>query len=43
MAKDDGQSANLVKNYLSTVEKMDITNKLNKKWVENSSWIVALP
>jgi ABC-type amino acid transport substrate-binding protein len=43
MANNDMQFANLVRNYLSTFEKMGITKKLNEKWFENSGWIAALP
>jgi ABC-type amino acid transport substrate-binding protein len=43
MVNDVAQFANLVRNYLSTFEKVGITKKLNKKWLENSIWITALP
>tara|TARA_B110000977_G_C11008959_1_gene466895 strand:+ start:1249 stop:1380 length:132 start_codon:yes stop_codon:yes gene_type:complete len=42
MVNDVAQFANLVRNYLSTFEKVGITKKLNKKWLENSIWITAL-
>ena len=33
----------LVRNYLNTYEKMGMIDALQKKWFENSNWIVALP
>ena len=40
---DDAQFQNLVRNYLSTFEKIGLTAQLRQKWFENSSWIAALP
>jgi len=40
---NDAQFANLVRNYLSTFEKVGLTTQLRQKWFENSSWIAALP
>ncbi|MEI6895625.1 MAG: transporter substrate-binding domain-containing protein [Colwellia sp.] len=34
---------NFVRNYLTTYEKMGMIDALQKKWFENSNWIVALP
>lgn len=34
---------NFVRNYLTTYQKMGMIDALQKKWFENSSWIVALP
>ncbi|WP_170252758.1 transporter substrate-binding domain-containing protein [Colwellia echini] len=34
---------NFVRNYLNTYENMGMIDALQKKWFENSSWIVALP
>ncbi len=41
--RDDAQFHNLVRNYLSTFEKVGLTTQLRQKWFENSSWIAALP
>ncbi|MFT4520099.1 MAG: polar amino acid transport system substrate-binding protein [Halioglobus sp.] len=43
IASNDAQFENLVRNYLSTLEKVGMTTKLRQKWFENNSWIAALP
>ena len=43
VSSDDTQFQNLVRNYLSTFEKMGMTGKLRQKWFESSAWIAALP
>ena len=43
LAQNDQQFQNLVRNYLSTLEKTGLTTQLRQKWFENSSWIAALP
>lgn len=40
---NDAQFENLVRNYLTTFEKIGLTTQLRQKWFENSAWIVALP
>lgn len=43
VASNDEQFQNLVRNYLTTFEKIGLTTQLRKKWFESSSWIAALP
>ena len=43
ITKNDPQFENLVRNYLSTFEKVGVTKRFQQKWFENSNWIVALP
>lgn len=43
IASNDPQFENLVRNYLSTFDKTGLTTRLRKKWLEDSSWVVALP
>lgn len=43
VAKNDPQFENLVRNYLTTFEKVGVTKRFQQKWFENSNWIVALP
>jgi ABC-type amino acid transport substrate-binding protein len=43
ISKDDLQFQNLVQNYLRAYEKAGILNKLREKWLEDSSWVSALP
>jgi polar amino acid transport system substrate-binding protein len=40
---NDAQFANLVRNYLSALEKTGLTTQLRQKWFEDDSWIAALP
>lgn len=37
------QLNNFLRNYLTTYEQMGMVDALQKKWFENSSWLVALP
>ena len=39
----DPQFANLVENYLATFEAAGLLDALRKKWLEDGSWIAALP
>jgi ABC-type amino acid transport substrate-binding protein len=43
ISKDDPQFLNLVQNYLDGFGKLGIMSKLQQKWMEDSSWIAALP
>lgn len=43
VSKDDPQFLNLVDNFLDAYGKTGVMNKLRKKWLEDSSWIAALP
>lgn len=43
VSSKDAQFQNLVRNYLTTFEKIGLTTQLRQKWFENSSWIAALP
>lgn len=40
---NDPQFANLVRNYLSAFEKTGLTTALRQKWLEDDSWVAALP
>jgi len=40
---NDAQFANLVRNYLSALDKTGLTKQLRQKWFENDSWLAALP
>jgi polar amino acid transport system substrate-binding protein len=39
----DAQFLNLVENYFRTLEGMGVMQQLRRKWLEDSSWIAALP
>ena len=43
MPAGDAQFANLVDNYLDTFEAAGLVEALRKKWLEDGSWIAALP
>ncbi|MEM1114144.1 MAG: transporter substrate-binding domain-containing protein [Pseudomonadota bacterium] len=43
VSKDDAQFVNLIENYLDAYEKLGVVNKMRKKWLEDKSWVVALP
>lgn len=43
VASDDPQFLNLVRNYLRAYEGTGLLTKLRQKWLENSSWVAALP
>ena len=43
ISKNDPQFLNLVENYLDAYEKMGVLSTLRKKWLEDNSWIAALP
>lgn len=43
VSKDDPQFLNLVQNYLDTFGKMGVLNQLRKRWLEDGSWVAALP
>jgi len=43
ISKDDPQFLNLVENYLDAYGKMGVLNQLRKRWLEDGSWIAALP
>jgi ABC-type amino acid transport substrate-binding protein len=40
---DDPQFANLIDNYLDTFEQAGLLDALRRKWLEDGSWIAALP
>jgi polar amino acid transport system substrate-binding protein len=40
---DDREFLNLVENYVDAYERTGLLNGLRKKWLENSSWVAALP
>jgi len=40
---NDAQFENLVRNYMLSIDKTGLTNKLYKKWFEDDSWIISLP
>jgi len=43
VSADDPQFLNLVDNYLEAYGKTGVLSKLRKKWLEDNSWIAALP
>ncbi len=43
ISADDPQFLNLVDNFLEAYGKTGVLTKLRKKWLEDSSWIAALP
>jgi polar amino acid transport system substrate-binding protein len=43
MSSSDQQMLNLVENYLQAMEKMGALDRMRKKWLQDSSWIAALP
>ena len=43
VSPDDDQFANLVGNYLDTLEHMGVLEQLRKKWLEDDAWIKSLP
>lgn len=40
---EDAQFLNLIENYFRALEGMGVTQQLRKKWLEDGSWIAALP
>ncbi|MEM9397904.1 MAG: transporter substrate-binding domain-containing protein [Pseudomonadota bacterium] len=43
VSADDPEFLNLVQNFLRTYEGTGLVNRLRQKWLENSSWVAALP
>jgi polar amino acid transport system substrate-binding protein len=43
MAAGDTQMLNLVESYVAAMEKMGALDLMRKKWLQDSSWIAALP
>ena len=43
MSANDPQMLNLVESYVEAMEKMGALDQLRKKWLQDSSWIAALP
>lgn len=43
IARGDRQFHNLVRNYLTTLEKTGLTTHLHQKWFEDNSWAALLP
>lgn len=43
LSANDPQFLNLLENYISTLEGMGLMDQLRVKWLEDSSWIAALP
>ena len=43
LRSDDPEFLNLVQNYLRTYEGTGLLGRLRQKWLENNSWVVALP
>ncbi len=43
VSSDDPEFLNLVRNYLRAYEGTGLLTKLRQKWLENSSWVAALP
>lgn len=40
---NDEQFKSLVENYISTFERAGLVNQIRKKWLEDGSWVAALP
>lgn len=40
---EDSQFLNLIENYFRTLEGMGVMQQLRKKWLEDGSWVAALP
>lgn len=40
---NDPQLLNLIQNYIETLERTTVLEQLRKKWLEDGSWIAALP
>jgi ABC-type amino acid transport substrate-binding protein len=40
---NDEQFKSLVENYVSTFERAGLVNQIRKKWLEDGSWVAALP
>ena len=40
---NDPQLLNLLENYLETLERTTVLDQLRKKWLEDGSWVAALP
>lgn len=40
---NDLQLLNLIENYIETLERTTVLDQLRKKWLEDGSWIAALP
>ncbi|MEM8941085.1 MAG: transporter substrate-binding domain-containing protein [Pseudomonadota bacterium] len=43
VSSDDPEFLNLVQNFLRTYEGTGLLGRLRQKWLENSSWVAALP
>ncbi len=40
---NDPQLLNLLQNYLETLERTAVLDQLRQKWLEDGSWVAALP
>jgi hypothetical protein len=43
IAANDDQLRNLVQNYVAALEGIGILEELRKKWLDDGSWVAALP
>jgi ABC-type amino acid transport substrate-binding protein len=43
VSAEDPEFLNLVQNYVGAYERTGLLTKLRQKWLENSSWVAALP
>lgn len=43
LPSNDKQFENLVRNYMSSLDRSGLTNRLRQKWFEDSAWIALLP
>ena len=43
LPNNDAQFENLVRNYMSSLDRSGLTARLRKKWFEDNSWIALLP
>jgi polar amino acid transport system substrate-binding protein len=43
LPNNDKQFENLVRNYMSSLDRSGLTARLREKWFEDNSWITLLP
>ena len=43
MPTSDARLKSLIESYISAFERMGLMEQLRKKWLEDGSWVVALP
>lgn len=43
LSGNDAQFKNLIENYFATFERMGVLTQLSQKWLQDNSWVAALP